>query len=128
MVLTHIVLPDSRKINHVWYVILVQNFLASNARPLKYSRRSKCTGRDNNQLGSLDNDPASWTRSSVAFADILYAYSSTISKWNQIKARELYKRGEPYSKMTDFCPTLSSWHYGTDYKCSDALYLNVFQS
>jgi hypothetical protein len=99
MVLTHIVLPNSRKINYVRYAILVQNFLGSNARPLKYSRRSKCTSCDNNQPRSLDNDPGRWIRRSVAFADILYAYGSTISVGrNQIKTRELDKEGDHTQK------------------------------
>ncbi len=131
MVITHIVLPDSRKINYLCYVILVQNFLGSNARPLENSRRSKCTRRDHNQPRSLDNDLARWIRSSVTFADILYTYSSIISGRNQIKTRKLDKEGDHTQKWRgwpDFCPTLSSWHYGTDYKCSYALYPNAFQS
>ena len=98
MVITHIVLPDSRKINYLCYVILVQNFLGSNARPLENSRRSKCTRRDHNQPRSLDNDLARWIRSSVAFADILYAYSSVISGRNQIKTRKLDKEGDHTQK------------------------------
>ena len=82
---THVVFSHSRKINNLLNIVLSQDILWANARPLKDSGRSKCPCRKNNKTWRPSHQWLSSTLcSSNCIVNIFNPYCTSTSTMNGI--------------------------------------------